>query len=134
MHELNHLHLLVTAYIDRPPLSAETGEEWLRQLVDLIDMQILMDANAIYCEDLGNEGVTGIVGLTTSHSAFHCWHLVERPFINFDVYSCKIFNPNIVFEHLKEEFGATEINFLLIDRNDGNNVIIDQGTVYLAKV
>lgn len=116
MNDLNHLHLLVTAFVDNPPLSAEAGEDWLRHLVKLVDMKILMDAQAIYCEDLGNEGVTGIVGLTTSHAAFHAWHEVEKPFVSFDLYSCRNFDINVVFDHLKE-WGMTKCSYLLVDRN-----------------
>lgn len=131
MHTLNHLHLLVTAFVDRSPLTAQAGEAWLRKLVDIIDMQILMDAQAIYCEDLGNEGVTGIVGLTTSHASFHSWHEAERPFIMADVYSCREFDPEAVFEHLKE-FGMTECSFMLIDRENGKYEVLKQGTLVFA--
>lgn len=126
-HELDHLHLLVSATITRPPLSAEEGEQWLLSLVDLIDMQILMDAKAIYCEDLGNEGVTGIVGLTTSHASFHAWHEVEKPFIQVDVYSCRKFDHNAVIDFIASAFGAKDASFLFIDRNKGANSILESG-------
>lgn len=134
MHELNHLHLLVTAYVDHPPQTAQAGEEWLLRLVELIDMQILMDAKAIYCEDLGNEGVTGIVGLTTSHSSFHSWSEIEKPFINFDIYSCREFDVQTVFAHIHEAFGLTEASYLLIDRNNGCNVILEQRNITSADI
>jgi S-adenosylmethionine/arginine decarboxylase-like enzyme len=75
--ELNHRHIIVTAYCSNCPTSVEAGETWLRKLVDIVGMQILFDAKAIYCEDLGNEGVTGVVGLTTSHASFHSWHMAQ---------------------------------------------------------
>lgn len=135
MHDLNHLHLLVTAHIDRPPLTAQQGQEWLLGLVELIDMQILMDAQAIYCEDLGNEGVTGVVGLTTSHASFHAWHEVAEPFIQIDVYSCREFDHNAVFDYISSAFGATKLSFLLIDRNDGINQVIEGGVrIFEAEV
>ncbi len=124
---LAHIHLLVTAYVTNPPQSAEQGAAWLRELVDIIDMQILMDAKALYCEDLGNEGVTGIVGLTTSHASFHSWSEVERPFISVDVYSCKAFETDKVMEHLHKGFGMHECSFMLIDREDGRNEVLANG-------
>lgn len=112
----NHIHLLVTAWVDLPPMTAQEGTDWLQKLVKIIDMQILMDAKAIYCEDLGNEGVTGIVGLTTSHASFHSWHDVARPFVSFDLYSCRTFSTEKVFEHLTL-WGCTKCSYMLIDRD-----------------
>jgi S-adenosylmethionine/arginine decarboxylase-like enzyme len=128
MSHLNHLHLLVTAWVDNPPMTADAGTDWLRELVDIIDMQILMDATAIFCEDLGNEGVTGIVGLTTSHASFHSWHDAPRPFISFDLYSCRHFAVEKVFEHLAK-WGLMKCNYVLIDRDPSHATmqIIDQG-------
>lgn len=125
---LEHLHLIVTAWVDQPPMTADAGEDWLRRLVSLVDMQILMDASALYCEDLGNEGVTGVVGLTTSHSSFHSWHAAAEPFVSFDIYSCRNFSTDVVFEHLLE-WGMTKCEYVLIDRNPATGMtIIDQGT------
>lgn len=125
--ELNHRHMIVTAYCTDCPTSTEAGENWLRKLVDLVNMQILFDANAIYCEDLGNEGVTGVVGLTTSHASFHSWHMAEKPFLTMDLYSCRDFDTDLVLQHLEEGFGATRTHFMVIDRNNGINVIVEQG-------
>lgn len=130
-HGLIHRHLVVTAYLTDPPMSAESGENFLRKLVSLVDMQILMDATAIFCEDLGNEGVTGTVGLTTSHASFHSWHGAERPFMSFDLYSCRDFNAHQVIRFINENYGCIEADYTLFDRNPGaRNKIIDTGTVY----
>ena len=126
-----HLHLVVTAFVTNPPTSAQAGEDWLRELVRLVDMEILFDAKAIYCEDLGNEGVTGIVGLTTSHSSFHSWHLAEEPFLSFDLYSCRTFDLDIVFEHLRH-WGMTHCDYVLIDREPNQMKVIEQGRHYPA--
>lgn len=125
--ELNHRHMIVTAYCTDCPTSAEAGEAWLRKLVDLVDMQILFDAKALYCEDLGNEGVTGVVGLTTSHASFHSWHLAEKPFLTMDLYSCRNFDSESVLDHLNEGFGAFRVHFMVIDRNNGKNIVVEQG-------
>lgn len=127
-HELDHRHIIVTAYVSNPPLTVESGEVFLHELVDLVGMQILMDANAIYCEDLGNEGVTGVVGLTTSHSSFHSWHEAERPFINFDLYSCKTFSTEEVIRHIDKSFGVQEATYMVINRNNGLNMVVEAGS------
>lgn len=127
MHQLDHRHLIVTAFLRNSPTSVEQGQTWLTELVSIVDMQILMDAKAIYCEDLGNEGLTGVVGLTTSHSSFHAWHTVEEPFMKFDLYSCRDFSIADVLDHF-DCFDPTEINFTLLDRNGRTNKVIDEGT------
>lgn len=128
--ELNHRHMIVTAYCDNCPTSVEAGESWLRKLVKIVDMQILFDAQAVYCEDLGNEGVTGIVGLTTSHASFHSWHMAKEPFLTMDLYSCRDFLSEDVLAHLHEGFGAKCVKFIVIDRNAGLNQIVEQGITH----
>lgn len=123
---LDHKHLIVNAFISKPPMSADEGKEWLHQLVELVDMQILLEANAIYCEDLGNEGVTGVVGLTTSHASFHAWHQVDEPYIRMDLYSCKDFSSFDVINHL-DKFGIKACDYALFDRNNGIK-LLEQGT------
>jgi S-adenosylmethionine/arginine decarboxylase-like enzyme len=123
---LDHRHMIVTAYCNNCPTSEQAGEAWLRELVDLVDMQILFDAKALYCEDLGNEGVTGVVGLTTSHASFHSWHLADEPFLTMDLYSCRDFDSEAVLEHLRRGFGAYRCHFMVIDRNNGINKVVEQ--------
>jgi len=115
----NHMHIIGNVFVSRPPLSAERGEEFLRELVARVGMTILMDSRAIYCEDLGNEGVTGLVALSTSHASFHCWHKVPKPFLNFDLYSCCTFDPKTVLDLVDEYFGLRGGEYLIVDRNDG---------------
>jgi S-adenosylmethionine/arginine decarboxylase-like enzyme len=128
MHGLDHFHLLVTAYVSNSPADAEAGEKWLRKLVEIIDMEILMDAKAVYCEDLGNEGLTGIVGLTTSHASMHFWPNASDPFVSFDLYSCRHFSTEAVFDHLKE-WGMTKCSYMLVNRHPdlAKMEIVEQG-------
>lgn len=105
-----------TVFVSRPPLTAEEGEQWLRDLVEKIGMKILIEPQAVVCNTFGNEGVTGIVCLETSHASFHSWSSVEKPFINFDVYSCKHFDAETVLEHFAE-FGPVSHRFVVLDRN-----------------
>lgn len=85
-----------------------------------------MDAKAIYCEDLGNEGLTGVVCLSTSHAAFHAWHLVERPFIIFDLYSCSHLEARDVIAHLGT-FDATSGHHSVTDRDTGD--VVERGEI-----
>lgn len=123
----------MTAFVSNPPLTAEYGEKFLRRLVDQVGMKILMDASAIYCEDLGNEGVTGTVGLTTSHASFHSWHTLpdQAPFMNFDLYSCRDFSASEVVSFLHRHFDCSQVDYTLFDRAPGaKNKILEEATIY----
>lgn len=124
--KLIHRHFVARVFLKNPPMAAEIGENWLRELVRLVEMQILLDAKGIYCEDLGNEGVTGIVGLTTSHASFHSWHEVEKPFMMFDLYSCQHFETATVAAHL-DAFGVESGIYSILDRETG--AIVEKGTL-----
>ena len=87
-------------------------------------MEILMDAQAVACQDLGNEGITGTAALTTSHASFHSWDKVSgHAFINFDLYSCKPFKSEDVIGLLDESFEVISGNYVVIDRNHFPTII-----------
>lgn len=113
---LVHRHMIGTAYLSNPPKTSEAGEKWLTELVALVGMNVLIPAKAVYCDARGNEGVTGIVCLETSHASFHSWSELKQPFMSFDLYSCKEFDPNIVINHLRQ-FGLLDVDWKLIERD-----------------
>jgi len=120
---LNHLHILATARrLGAPPATAAEVETWMTELVSLVGMEVLIPAKAIRSDQIGNEGVTGIICLTTSHASLHCWDRVEEPFLTMDLYSCRDFDPEIVLKHLGA-FQPGEIEFVLIDRATGYRII-----------
>jgi S-adenosylmethionine/arginine decarboxylase-like enzyme len=112
----DHLHMVLTAYVANPPTDVAHGEEWLRELVALVGMKVLIDPQVVYCDDPENAGLTGFVGLTTSHASFHAWDRVAKPFIQMDLYSCRKFDPAVVVRHLAQ-FEPTAINYQMINRN-----------------
>lgn len=109
----------------------ETGvqflNEWFYRLVEAIDMRVLIRPNSIYCGTDGNEGLTGLVCIETSHSSIHFWSK-PKPFFKFDLYSCKDFDQADVINMLRE-FGLYRLVYTLIDRNDDLNPIISSGEV-----
>ena len=109
-------------FVSNPPRTAEQGIAWLKELVDKIDMKVLIEPQAINCNTFGNEGVTGIVCLETSHASFHSWSEVENPFINFDVYSCADFAAETVLRHF-DVFSPVGYQYIIIDRNNGLEII-----------
>jgi len=126
--KLNHLHILVTARgLTAPPRTAEAVEAWLTELVSKVNMEILIPAQGIRCDDEGNEGATGVVCIKTSHASLHCWDAVEDPFLTMDLYSCKEFDVAVVLDHLTA-FGPREVEYMIIDRN-GSYRAVAQNTV-----
>jgi S-adenosylmethionine/arginine decarboxylase-like enzyme len=124
--KLNHLHMLGKAYLKNPPVNVEAANAWLETLVERINMKILMGPYSVDCQTVGNEGVTGAVVIETSHATFHCWHMVEKPFFMFDVYSCVEYDPKVVLGLIDEHFGLIDSSYMLIDRNGDTAAVIDQ--------
>ena len=85
-------HILVTGYLHEAPQAEYVTflEDWFKRLVEAVDMKVLIDPICVWCNDEGNEGVTGMVGITTSHSSIHFWS-GEPSYYKFDLYSCKDF-------------------------------------------
>ena len=89
-------------------------ETWLREVVKAVDMEILIDPIVEWCGIEGNEGVTGVVVITTSHLAIHIWE--NERYAKVDLYSCKDFDPDDVLD-MCEKLSATKASYMVIDRN-----------------
>jgi S-adenosylmethionine/arginine decarboxylase-like enzyme len=117
MQNLNHKHIVVTAYnLKNPPKTSFEVERWLLKLVDAVNMKVLLGPFCTRCDTPGNEGVTGIVCIETSHASIHVWDNRQEPYAQMDLYSCDDFDTKAVFELLKE-FKPFRIDGIVIDRN-----------------
>ena|SRR5271154_1330916 len=94
-------------------------EKWLDDLVNLVKMRIFIPARARYCSTYGNEGVTGIISLETSHASIHFWD--QDKSFKFDLYSCQDFDVDTVIKHLNK-FDLEKYSYKVIDR-DTNEVV-----------
>lgn len=121
MQELDHKHLVVTAAIKKPPTTVDELNAWLYKVVEAADMKVFMEPKSSRCDTVGNVGVTGVVGLETSHASIHVWESAPVPFLKFDVYSCKRFDPDTILECM-QEFEPYFFRVMLIDRNEDNKV------------
>ena len=123
-------HILVTGYIAEAPGPeyVYTLQDWFNRLVEAVDMKVLIDPICVWCNDEGNEGVTGMVGITTSHSSIHFWS-GEPSYYKFDLYSCKDFALESVAEMLKE-LGTYKFTYTVVDRTDDEHPVIDSGVVH----
>jgi S-adenosylmethionine/arginine decarboxylase-like enzyme len=130
---MNHQHIIISAHnLAKPPRTRVEMVAWLSEMVDAIGMKTLMGPYATRCETAGNEGVTGVVVIETSHISCHCWDSVEEPFLKADVYSCKEFDTKTVLE-MFQRFRPSHIEYLGIDRNDRMVVSDVHGLFYHNK-
>lgn len=111
-------HIKVVGY-GAPALlgSVERVEGFLSKLVPALGMRMLgepvlhdvaLDLSKLDSPIFEDEGgVTGTAVLSTSHCAIHTWP--AREFFVLDVYSCRDFDPSLVFAHLKRAFETTAL-------------------------
>lgn len=119
----NHQHLIVNGYLYKDSQFVEEYDSYdtvlktekaLRDLVLEVGMKIFLDPVVKVCTESGNEGITGVVGLETSHASVHIW--TDRTF-RFDLYSCREFDTYDVIKFLGENFDLHSGCYMLIDRN-----------------
>ena len=111
---LEHLHLLVQG-TSTNLLSEFDIKNFILDLIQKIDMDILGGPH-IYRSDIkGNEGYTAITAITTSHVVIHTW---DTGLIQLDVYSCKKFDILDIVEPLKT-LSITDIKIKFLDRSNG---------------
>lgn len=100
-----------------PPTDEKFVREWMVDLVHSIGMNVMMGPISSYSNVKGNEGITALVALDFSHASIHIWDKYRDPLIEFDLFSCKNFDPNIIYDKL-EQFGIISIATQFIDRDE----------------
>lgn len=111
---LEHIHLLIQGTV-KTLLTEKELETLILDVVKKIDMDIL-GGPFIYRSDVpGNEGLTAITAITTSHIVVHTW---DNGLIQIDVYSCKSFDLKDVIDILSK-FHIVDIRNKLLDRSNG---------------
>lgn len=113
-----HRQLILNAVVRNQNPSPQACQAWLDSLVPKIDMKTLVPASVVYCDDPGNEGVTGVVVITTSHAAFHFWDVnSDQPNrLSFCLYSCSWFDVQVVLDHIDQFWGLESYEHKLLDR------------------
>ena len=119
---LFHKHLLVNAKVKNPMNTEEQGIEFLKDLVNQIDMKIIKGPFASYVDKDGNKGLTAIVMIETSHIAFHIWDEVDPGLIQFDLYTCGQLDLDRVMSIFKNTFDVQSLDYVLFDREHGFKV------------
>lgn len=122
---LEHKHLIVRAEVANPPLDCTIVEQWMSNMVTAIGMVELCRPRAIYSDMVGNRGMTCDVILNTSNAVIHTWDECDPALFMLDLYSCRAFDPSIIF-NLLTDFGPQKIEYMYLDREHGLK-IIDRG-------
>lgn len=116
-----HQHLIVRGFCKKPFTSSEELNKWFIDLVHKVDMEVVAGPTSVYVDEEGNEGITGTVTLATSHSSIHIWDQETPSLFQFDLYSCKVYDIQLVFKHL-DLMDLVSLEWVSIDRNNGLTV------------
>jgi S-adenosylmethionine/arginine decarboxylase-like enzyme len=122
MKLLEHKHLIIRTEVNNPPRDEVWLQNWLTELVDKIGMKVCRGPITAYVDMPGNEGLTGVVVIETSHIAIHVWDAVEPALVQLDVYTCGALNKDIIFAELKQ-WDPVKIEWKYLDREFGLNEV-----------
>jgi S-adenosylmethionine/arginine decarboxylase-like enzyme len=113
-----HHHAIIIATVRRPSseIRCEDLKTFLSGLVDAIGMQKLFEPIAIH----GKFGFTGIVGIVTSHIAFHYFD-ADRS-LHFDVYSCKEYDLRALLRYLDQYWDIESSEVVFLKRDQGPTI------------
>jgi S-adenosylmethionine/arginine decarboxylase-like enzyme len=123
-----HKHILINARVNNSLGSTEDAISFLKDLVERVGMKILMGPHATYVDTPGNKGVTAIVGIETSHIAFHIWDEEQPARLQFDLYTCGALDKDIVLQAVNRKFDIVSADYRIYDRETGF-VLLEEGTI-----
>jgi S-adenosylmethionine decarboxylase len=91
---------------------------WLDLLPGKVGMRVLMPAKIKRdeppkCPEI-NAGISGFVMLAESHASVHTWP--ARRELQFDLYSCRPFDVELVTEDLVRAFGIGSFDVTVVER------------------
>ncbi len=119
MAKLEHVHMTVNAKIDPnfKVLTKDDAGRFVGRLLKKINMRPLGPLNWADAEDLDFPGQSFVQMISTSHCSLHFFaHTNGENEIYFDLYSCKVFDPEDVVKLLNEKFGLKEWHGTLYTR------------------
>lgn len=121
---IHHKHLLVRAHINNLINDTEKISNWISNLVESIQMKILHGPVSIYCNKVGNKGITGFAIIETSHIVLHTWDEDTPAILQLDVYTCSELDVDLVFKALAV-FQPTTLDYKFLDRENGFTEILE---------
>lgn len=117
-----HNQLLVNGKARNPMVGEEETIDWMKSLVEQINMNIIQGPYASYVTKGGNRGVTCVVMIETSHIALHVWDETDPSLIQFDLYTCSTLPVDDVLKNLEETFDLEEYHYMVIERAEQFNL------------
>ena len=118
-----HNQLLVNGYTVSALKSEAAAVEWMQSLVDSIDMKTIQGPYASYVTKEGNQGLTCIVMIETSHIALHIWDEPNPAEIQFDLYTCGELPTDKILKKLEDELGLIDYHYMVLERQTGFNIL-----------
>ena len=118
-----HNHILINGRVNYPPQDIDQTIQWLRDLVDSIDMKIVQGPFASYVDKQGNRGLTAAVMIETSHIAFHVWDEEMPALLQFDLYTCSTLPVPTVLTMIDEFMEFESYKYVVYERANEFNVI-----------
>jgi len=115
-------HLMLDFPVDSDKLcDIPFWEDLLEELVETVKMTPLSRPTVVYseCDNAAWDpphatGVSGYIVLAESHISFHTFH--ESQFVFLDIFSCKPFDYNDVFDVLEKKLGAHDYHTNVVHR------------------
>ena len=111
-----HNHILINGRVNYPPQDIDQTIQWLRDLVDSIDMKIVQGPFASYVDKEGNRGLTAAVMIETSHIAFHVWDEETPALLQFDLYTCSTLPVPTVLTMIDEFMEFESYKYVVYER------------------
>jgi len=112
-----HKHIIIRAYVKNPPTTEIQLSEWCKDVISRVGMNVISGPHVVYSDMVDNEGFTAVAVLDFSHLSIHTWDKVDPALIEFDLFSCKDFDVNLVLDKLNE-FDIMTYSQLIVDRDD----------------
>ena len=112
-----HKHFILRAEVKDPPRQTDQLliKNWVLRMIKDIGMQVMAGPEVRYVTKEGNEGLTAVAIIETSHIALHIWDRQDPPLLQLDVYTCGPIEPGIVLKYI-QEFHPTKIQWKYLDR------------------
>ncbi len=105
--KLVHIQSLLQVYTKKFFTSADEMNQFLKGLVKELNMDVIIEPRSEFCGQEGNLGLTGQIGLVTSHATIHSWD--EYGYHMIDIYSCKKYDIDKITNWIAEQLEAEAI-------------------------
>lgn len=113
---LKHEHLLVRGELYTPVKDQSLVENWLKDLITSISMEILVGPFSVYSTMVGNTGITAGAILSTSHVVLHTFEDEDMTVLQLDLYSCSCIDVGLVMKEIAKFFHPYKMEYKFLDR------------------